>query len=929
MKRFKNYLLILLAVAVTLASMPVYMVNAETTEDGFFYSLSEDETEITITGYTGTASEITVPSKINNIPVTAIGSLAFANNTDITSVKLPDTVTSIGDCAFQLCTKLSEITLGSGLKIIEPWAFRETAFSEISFPEGLEMIDAYAFYDSAVESVQLPASLKYLGSGVFGACPVMSVSVSSDNADYYSKNNCVLTKSDNTLVMATLDFEIPAECTALADYAFWGLAITSLHIPENVKSFGSNTFMDCDELTTITVSEDNTVYYSEGNCIMDKSSKALLFGCAASTIPSDCTEIADWAFKGNLNLKKISIPASVKKIGYVAFCDCLNLDEVVFESGVETIGDRAFYCCSKLTNVNLPESVTSIGEHAFAQTALTEVTIPNSVKSIGVYAFSEAPIAKVTLGTGLEEICDGAFYSCEITSVEIPEKVTTIGIDVFDYAELASLTVNENSETFYSSGNCVLTKENNVLVLAGADFIIPDTCLAIGEGVFASRTLEEIVIPEGVGSIGAYAFYNCGEFLELILPSGVKSVAENAFANCSFSYITVPTSLETVAANAFQCGYIEHVLYKGTEAEWNEIGIDDSNSKFKNAARHYEAGSVIYDTVEAECETAGYDTAKCPHCDFEKRSNETESSGHYFIDGECTGCEKTESDIGTNGSYGENLDITWTVEKTGADRIALTFDENFSLQENADFLFINEQNGALLGCYTGTALAGATVELYGSSVTLRLQTDSTPTDDYGFKITKIEAFFGPFATEEPTAEPTEIPTEEPTAEPPATELPEIVEGYYTKPGTYEVISEDLVAKTSLDEGVSLTYRGYNGSIEVLEVIEQDGKYWGKIAFPFPVPIPEMPDLEYVYVELDSSAVVLEKAETEAALGDANTDGKINMADVVAVRRYLVNAEKYPLASLENADVNGDGKVNMADVVAVRRYLVNAEKYPIG
>ncbi len=64
-----------------------------------------------------------------------------------------------------------------------------------------------------------------------------------------------------------------------------------------------------------------------------------------------------------------------------------------------------------------------------------------------------------------------------------------------------------------------------------------------------------------------------------------------------------------------------------------------------------------------------------------------------------------------------------------------------------------------------------------------------------------------------------------------------------------------------------------------------------------------------------------------ALGDANGDGKINMADVVAVRRYLINREENPLAVPSAAEVTGDGKINMADVIAMRRYLINSEKYP--
>ncbi len=76
-------------------------------------------------------------------------------------------------------------------------------------------------------------------------------------------------------------------------------------------------------------------------------------------------------------------------------------------------------------------------------------------------------------------------------------------------------------------------------------------------------------------------------------------------------------------------------------------------------------------------------------------------------------------------------------------------------------------------------------------------------------------------------------------------------------------------------------------------------------------------------------ILLYAVWAEAVLADVNADGKVNMADVVALRRYLVNSEVYPLSAENVADVTGDGKINMADVVALRRYLVNAELYPIG
>ncbi len=210
----------------------------------------------------------------------------------------------------------------------------------------------------------------------------------------------------------------------------------------------------------------------------------------------------------------------------------------------------------------------------------------------------------------------------------------------------------------------------------------------------------------------------------------------------------------------------------------------------------------------------------------------------------------------------------------------------------------------------------------------------------------------PPETSAPTATPaTDTPTTAPATEPPVTavptENPYIEDGYYTTEGIYRVIRTLFVTPENSDaSGGNITRISLkpNDIIEVLEVLHENGKVWGKIKYSNGL---------YGYVELTTENVefksLLEQPDeapteipteqptatpdeppaTEIVYGDATGNSKINMADVVAIRRYLVNSESYRVAVLANADVNKDGKVNMADVVAIRRYLVNAEKYPLG
>lgn len=311
-------------------------------------------------------SIVEIPSEINGITVTGIGDRAFAVYSElnpfpcieITSISLPQSVTSIGEEAFAYCSNLVDLVLPASVTEIKRFGLGGTALTRINIPAALTGIDSSSFE---------------------GLLNLEYIDVSEDNPSFCSVDGCLYSKDKKTLIKVPCGvshdtfgtFIIPSTVISIGSAAFDGCRISGVSIPNTVVSIGSSAFRNCN-IQEVVIPE--SVIY----------------------INSDAFSCSD--------IRNVTIGPSVKYIYARAFDNCQNLTEITIPDSVIYLGENAFSCCLALKTATIGSSVKNIGSFLFGNCeSLKSIKFNGSVEDwekTGVTYGWAAPVSFIECSDG-------------------------------------------------------------------------------------------------------------------------------------------------------------------------------------------------------------------------------------------------------------------------------------------------------------------------------------------------------------------------------------------------------------------------------------------------------------------------------------------------------------------------------------------------
>ena len=488
---------------------------------------------------------LNIPSKVNSYTVTALGGAnGLDNMPNVTSITIPDTVTTIKNWAFQYNTGVTSVTIPSSVTSIEGNAFIGC---------------------SSLTSVYLPSSVTSLGSAAFKGCSKLKTA-----------------RMPKSLMGKFTETDVFANCLSSLEIRYYGSekpSGNSYTFSYEVVSAGAGGSKSTELIKTD----------SSGNESLAVSPNP---GSSATvTVPStlggySVTSIGGYAFK-YAGMGYVTLPTTLKSIKYLAFYNCEYLKSVSIPDSVTSLVAGSFYYCPSMTYATVPKAfIGNLNETAVFASCADGFVVTYRVSSTitaqksgnywwyyrwvggypelyngGTTAVTPKPTGSVTIpttlgGTLVKSIGNSALEECTgMTSVTVPSGVTNVAAYAFyQCSALKSVSGLTNVKNFgtYAFYNCS----------ALTSITLPSALTNIPNYMFSyCSSLASITIPSSVKTIGISAFTGCSKLTSISLPTSVTSLADSAFQNCTaLTQIHIPSTVTSIGNNAFKgCSKLSNV----------------------------------------------------------------------------------------------------------------------------------------------------------------------------------------------------------------------------------------------------------------------------------------------------------------------------------------------------------------------------------
>lgn len=468
----------------------------------------------TVLSYTGRSETVTVPAKWEGKAVTAIADKAFAGNTEVEQILLPETIQTVGAGAFSGCTRLRSVNLTEACTAVGAYAFnrceRLTAYGTLT---GLTKVANGTFLGcTALTEVVLSEAVTEIGEYAFSGCTALTA------------------------------VDLGDKITRMGDYAFSDcVALKQIHLSTELTALGDGALVGC--APTLEITGGNRMYRVVAGNLYGNNGKTLLLyvpgekASAKLQLAQGVNSIGANAFYGNSTVEEMDLTgitlefASLRgmKALRTLTIDDLSAGYLAYYFGASgsglANGVTGVFTPATLETVHIKQELSSLGDYAFyGVTGLKQVTGISKIRGIGAYAFAYTAIENLQIPAGTSAIQTGAFNRCE---------------------NLSSFTVEEGNQYFSVYDGCLYDKAQTTLLIVPrlkTEIQFAPTVRTIATGAFYKSHIRAVVVPDTVTSIQSGAFANADHMEELTVPYIGGSASQDNYMIFIFGGSIVKTS---------------------------------------------------------------------------------------------------------------------------------------------------------------------------------------------------------------------------------------------------------------------------------------------------------------------------------------------------------------------------------------------------